>query len=147
MLFVWLSYFGASIAASSCGANRIISARIRSNIGRPLLSQTIASPSIRQERTDRDLTAISINGKRCVKSLPLRVMSRTPENGHQNLAFVTRNSSGSLAMFAAIRRASSLLSNLAADHLHEDFTMGVIMSANLADPFAEKWLVSTKSSS
>jgi hypothetical protein len=24
------------------------------------------------------------------------------------------------------------------DHLHEDFTMGVIMSANLAAPFAEK---------
>ena len=35
----------------------------------------------------------------------------------------------------------------AADHLHEDFTMGVIMSENLADPFAEKWLMSTKSSS
>jgi len=26
----------------------------------------------------------------------------------------------------------------AADHLHEDFTMGVIMSANLAAPLAEK---------
>jgi hypothetical protein len=34
-----------------------------------------------------------------------------------------------------------------ADHLHEDFTMGVIMSANLAAPFAEKWPLSAKSSS
>jgi hypothetical protein len=30
------------------------------------------------------------------------------------------------------------VSNFAADHLHEDFTMGVIMSANLAAPLAEK---------
>jgi hypothetical protein len=52
-----------------------------------------------------------------------------------------------LAIFAAIRRALSLESNFAADHLHEDFTMGVIMSANFAAPLAEKWLVSTKSSS
>ena len=39
---------------------------------------TIASPSIRQDRGARDRTAISMNGKRCVKSFPWRVISRTP---------------------------------------------------------------------
>ena len=76
-------------------------------------------------------------------------MSALPPKADIRIAsdYVRRTSSGSLAIFAAIRRASFLVSSLAADHLHEDFTMGVIMSANLADPFAEKWLVSTKSSS
>jgi hypothetical protein len=36
------------------------------------------------------------------------------------------------------RSAVDLKSDIARDHLHEDFTMGVIMSANLAAPFAEK---------
>jgi hypothetical protein len=36
------------------------------------------SPSIRHKRTGSDLIAISINGKRLVKSLPFRVTSRTP---------------------------------------------------------------------
>jgi hypothetical protein len=40
----------------------------------------------------------------------------TPKSGHQNWpAFSWRNSSGSLATLAAIRRASSLLSNVATD--------------------------------
>src|SRR5215471_6429114 len=33
------------------------------------------------------------------------------------------------------------------DHLHEDFTIGVIISANLAAPFTTKWPLSAKSSS
>jgi hypothetical protein len=42
----------------------------------------------------------------------LRNVRFTPESEHQNLARVTRNSSGSLAIFAAILRASSLLKQL-----------------------------------
>jgi hypothetical protein len=41
----------------------------------------------------------------------------TPKSGHQNWAVVPprRNKSGSLAIFAAIRRASSLVSSFAAE--------------------------------
>src|SRR5437868_3002786 len=44
----------------------------------PFSSQTIASPSIKHERTDSLLTTIAIKGKRDEKSFPFRVISRTP---------------------------------------------------------------------
>jgi len=39
---------------------------------------TIASPSIKQERAGSVVIAVVPSGKRAVKSLPFRVISRTP---------------------------------------------------------------------
>ena len=52
--------------------------RIRSKTASPFSSHTIASPSIRHERTGSLLAAIAIKGKREEKSFPARVISRTP---------------------------------------------------------------------
>jgi hypothetical protein len=52
--------------------------RISSNTASPFSSQTIASPSIRHERTGSLLTAIAIKVKRAEKSFPARVINRTP---------------------------------------------------------------------
>ena len=52
--------------------------RINSNTASPLSSQTIASPSIRQERAGSIATAATTSGNRAVKSWPPRVKSRTP---------------------------------------------------------------------
>ena len=52
--------------------------RINSNTASPFSSQTIASPSIRHERTGSSPTAIAIKGKRDEKSFPARVISCTP---------------------------------------------------------------------
>jgi len=50
----------------------------------------------------------------------------TPESGHWNLPayYLRRSNSGSLAIFAAIRCASSLVSNLAADRRRVLFIIG-----------------------
>ena len=49
-------------------------------LGRAVLwdSMELASLSIRQDRSGRAATAAAASGNRRVKSLPLRVMSRTP---------------------------------------------------------------------
>jgi hypothetical protein len=52
--------------------------RIRSKMATPFSSQTIASPSIRHDRTGSLPTAVAIKGKRDEKSFPARVISRTP---------------------------------------------------------------------
>ena len=52
--------------------------RISSNTARPLSSQAMASPSIKQERPGSAATAAAASGNRLVKSFPLRVISRTP---------------------------------------------------------------------
>src|SRR6516164_459333 len=52
--------------------------RIKSNTVRPFASQTIASPSIRHDRTGSLPTAMAMNGKRDEKSFPARVIRRTP---------------------------------------------------------------------
>ena len=52
--------------------------RINSNTARPLSSQAMASPSIKQERPGSAATAAVASGNRLVKSFPLRVISRTP---------------------------------------------------------------------
>jgi len=52
--------------------------RIKSKTASPLSSQTIASPSINQERTRSLPTGAAINGNRCENSLPGRLISLTP---------------------------------------------------------------------
>jgi hypothetical protein len=52
--------------------------RINSKTASPFSSQTTASPSITHDRAGRAATAEATRGKRAVKSLPWRVMSRTP---------------------------------------------------------------------
>jgi len=52
--------------------------RINSKTASPFSSQTIASPSIKHDRTGSLPTAIPIKGKRCKNSFPARVISRTP---------------------------------------------------------------------
>src|SRR5262249_55360419 len=44
----------------------------------PFSSQTIASPSIRNERTGSLLTVVVMKGNRAEKSFPTRAISRTP---------------------------------------------------------------------
>ena len=53
-------------------------AMVNSNTARPLSSQAMASPSIKQERPGSAATAAAASGTRLVKSFPLRVISRTP---------------------------------------------------------------------
>src|SRR6516162_6233742 len=69
----------SSRSNAQCTAEALLPCpRIRSKTASPFSSQTIASPSIMHDRTGSDLSAIAMAGKWSVKSLPLRVMSRTP---------------------------------------------------------------------
>jgi hypothetical protein len=52
--------------------------RINLKFASPLLSVTMASPSIRHEFADRPPIAIVMKGNRSLKSWPLRVISRGP---------------------------------------------------------------------